>query len=335
MTSPSPDPFSLLAIPPFEPAPWCANGHLQTLAGAYWGAAPRLPTESRRHWIVLDDGDWLALHDNSPADWRAGDRCALLVHGLAGCHQSRYLVRMTAKLNARGLRVFRLDLRGCGAGRNRASQPYHAGRWEDIDAAVRKTHAITGAAPLGLCGFSLGGSLVLRWLGETAVTPEARVLRALAVSPPVDLLAASESIARAANGFYDRYFARTLYEQVRGSTQWNSASPLARRGGAPARLLEFDDLYTAPLCGFESAERYYRTQCAALVADRIRTPTLVLAAEDDPLIPVDSLRRLPSSTLLRLHVEPRGGHLGFVAGRTSDADRHWLDWRVVDWLTAP
>ena len=61
MTSPSPDPFSLLAIPPFEPAPWCANGHLQTLAGAYWGAAPRLPTESRRHWIVLDDGDWLAL----------------------------------------------------------------------------------------------------------------------------------------------------------------------------------------------------------------------------------------------------------------------------------
>lgn len=320
-------------LPAFQTSRWLRNGHLQTLAGLMWGRPPKLETATSRHWIDLPDGDRLALHDNSPAGWRPEDRAVLLVHGLGGCHRSPYLVRLTRRLNARGVRVFRLDLRGCGAGFNHARRPYHAGRSEDLQATIDTIVRLTDG-PIGLAGFSLGGSIVLRWLGEAASAGRGLIARAVTVNPPVDLSASTEAIAVAARGLYDRYFARSLYRHVRAGTQWDPDSPLARRGRIPDRLIEFDDLFTAPLCGFGTAQNYYRQASAAAVVPQIEVPTLILTAADDPLIPVRTLQALNRPPAVQLHVAAGGGHLGYLARRTSDPDRRWMDWRVVEWLSS-
>lgn len=304
---------------------------MQTVAGAWWKVGPPLVTETARYTLTLPDGDRLVLHDDTPADWAAEDRAAILVHGLGGCYLSRYMQRITRNLTAAGVRTFRLDLRGCGAGRNQACQPYHAGRIEDLQAAYDQVRDLCRQASIGVAGFSLGGNLVLRWLGETA-NPAGLDL-ALAVNPPVDLAAATQAISRAARGAYDRHFARLLYRQVRHSTQWSPVSPLATLRRWPRTVIEFDELFTAPLCGFEDAAHYYRTASAAAVVHHIQTPTLILSAEDDPLIPVDTLRALALSDAATLHLQRNGGHLGYIAGQTNDPDRHWMDWRVVEWLT--
>ena len=319
-------------FPPFRPHRLFHNGHLQTLAGAWWRINRGQLQTTVRHTLTLDDGDRLILHDDCPDDWQRGDRTALLVHGLGGCHGSGYMIRIARKLVAAGVRAFRLDLRGCGAGRNLARLPYHAGRWGDIEAAARFLIDHCPNSPLAVAGFSLGGNIVLRWLGESTEFTEQHVDCGIAVNPPVDLARSTANIERAARGAYDRHFAKLLFRQVRRSAQWNDESPLARSRRRPRRLIEFDDLFTAPLSGFESAEHYYASASAAPVIPQIRVPALILSADDDPLIPHTMLADLkrPSHVLMRM--EHHGGHLGYIARQGIDPDRHWMDWRVVEWL---
>lgn len=329
-----------MSFPPFRPHPWLRGGHRQTLAGALW---PRRvgPSRATLRWVELPDGDRLALHDDAPETSSSalstrGEKvpgAVLLVHGLAGCHTSGYMVRIARRLNATGLRTFRLELRGCGAGRGHAKLPYHAGRSEDVRAAVESVLALTGSERLSVVGFSLGGNIVLKWAGEQGASLSPRVRNVLAVNPPVDLAECTRQIERSAGGWYDRHFTRLLYRQLRGSSQWNADSPLAREGKSPRRLIEFDDLFTAPLSGFGTAANYYSLASAANVIDRIAVRTLILTAADDPLIPAATLTSLRLPPLVTLHVAEGGGHLGYLAARGgSDPDRHWLDWRIVDWL---
>ena len=113
-------------FPDFRPHPLLRGGHRQTLAGAFWPRG-RVDYQAEQHRIALPDGDQVVLHDDCPADWKNGERCVLLVHGLGGCHSSPYMVRLVTKLKAAGRRVFRLDMRGCGAGLRLAQRPGHAG----------------------------------------------------------------------------------------------------------------------------------------------------------------------------------------------------------------
>jgi hypothetical protein len=242
------------------------------------------------------------------------------------------MVRIARKLAERGMRVFRLDLRGCGAGRNLACQPYHAGRWEDLQAVAEFIGQLCPGAPLEIAGFSLGGNLVLRWLAESTPTSSA-VSRAMAINPPVDLARSTANIAATARGLYDRHFARLLYRQVQGSRQWRADSPLAQAARPPRRLIDFDELFTAPLSGFRNAAHYYASASAAPVISAIQVPTLILSARNDPLIPPEMLLDLRRPALVQLHIEMDGGHLGYIGRESSDPDRHWMDWRIVDWMT--
>src|SRR5579864_4672507 len=197
----------------FVPHPLLPTGHLQTLGGVL------LPQnagndEPRRHQVLLADGDQIVLNDDTPANWQDGGRTALLIHGLAGCHSSPYVQRIAGKLNARGVRTFRLDLRGCGAGLGLARLPYHSGRSEDAAAALRKIAELCPRSPTTLIGFSLGGNIALKLLGESANDLPEQLDRAAAVCPPVDLLRCVESLARGINRFYDRHFVRLLCAQI-------------------------------------------------------------------------------------------------------------------------
>ncbi len=318
-------------FPQFRPHPLVRGGDLQTVAAVYWPQRG-YTYSAQRHFVSLDDGDQLVLHDDCPAAWTAGDRVALLMHGLAGCHQSGYMVRIAAKLAARGVRAFRMDLRGCGAGFGLARWPYHSGRTEDAAAALGFLERLCPGSPVSLIGFSLSGNIALKLCGDLGEAHCAGLHDCLAVCPPIDLHACSVRLMARRNCLYDRHFVRMLLGQLRAKHQRIVDAPGCDYAHRPRSLYEFDDTFTAPVCGFGTAENYYRTASAAPGLMRIRIPTRIIAAADDPLIPCGVFRATAVSSSVDVRIAEGGGHLGFLARRGNDPDVRWIDWRVLDWV---
>ncbi len=320
-------------IPPFEPHPLLRNRHAQTLAGTYLPAG-QYPYAAKLHKIPLADGDAVVIHDDTPAAWSPGSRVAVLIHGLAGCHSSPYMTRVAAKLNAVGVRTFRMDMRGCGAGAGLCTRPYHAGRSDDAAAVLRFVEQLCAKASITLVGFSLSGNIVLKLLGEAPHAVPANVVKVAAICPAIDLGRCVRSLVGPVQRMYDRYFVRELCHQIRGNRQLNAELPAIQAPRRMKSMFDFDDFYTGPVCGFGSADNYYTSSSARTHIEQIRQPTFILAAEDDPLVTIDCFQglRLPANVLL--HITPQGGHLGYVGKRGVDPDSRWMDWRIVDWVMA-
>jgi predicted alpha/beta-fold hydrolase len=319
-------------IPPFRPHPLVRGGHAQTLAGAYL-PGHRFVDRAQHRVVRLDDGDALVLHDDCPADWQPTHRSALLIHGLAGCHESGYMRRIAGKLNAQGVRAFRMDLRGCGAGVALARLPYHSGRSDDAAAALAAIAQMFPDSPTTLVGFSLGANITLKLLGELGESACGNLDSAMAVCPPTDLAACSRQISLPANRMYDRFFVGLLLEQLRARERLVRDAARVSFTRTPRTLWEFDDSFTAPICGFGTADNYYRAASSLPWIARIERPTLILASRDDPMIPPRALEQLQPPPSVRVHMAESGGHLGFVGRGGCDADRRWMDWRVVEWVT--
>lgn len=320
-------------IVPFRPHPFLWGGHSQTVLAAFVGSRPGGLMATAQHRVELDDGDQLVLHDDFSDSWQPGDPVALLLHGLCGSADSPYMLRISRKLTDRGIRTFRLDLRGCGAGLGLSVLPYHAGQSDDIEKTATLVARLAPGSPLMPVGFSLGGNILLKWLGEQAEGLSGTVHRAMAVNPPLNLEACTDHVRVVARGFYDRHFARLLCRQAEGTPHWHDDTPLSRSRRSPRRIIDFDELFTAPVAGYASARHYYRDCSAEPVVPQIAVPTLILSAQDDPLIPPQLLRRMHRPACVRLHIAEGGGHLGYIARNGHDPDRHWMDWRVLDWLT--
>jgi len=322
----------LPGVPGFAPAFGLANAHVQTLYGTLRPGRPRIAGTVQRK-LRFADGDFAVLHDDKPEEWVRGDHAVLLMHGLAGCHQSGYMVRTAAKLLERNVRVFRMDHRGCGAGRMLAKHPYHAGRIRDVEAAIRMLERLCPTSPISVAGFSLSANLLLRYLGDDPANLPLSLYRAVAVCPPVDLKHCVQKLWETRMGqSYDWYFARQLVSQIIGTPQWQDELPLAQIKRPPRRLIDFDGLYTAPASGFKSAEHYYDTASARPYIADIRVHTAVLVAEDDPLVSSEPWRHIGLPANISLCHTQHGGHLGFIGKRGVDPDNRWMDWRVVDWL---
>lgn len=238
------------------------------------------------------------------------------------------MMRIADRLNAAGVRAFRMDLRGCGAGEGLATLPYHAGRSDDALAALRAIERLCPGSPLSLVGFSLGANIALKLLGETPDELPAELRNAIAVCPPIDLDACVGSLDQFWGRFYDRHFVKLLYRRTCG----DGKSRERGNGQPPRTLREFDDWYTAPRSGFASADEYYSRCNSAQFIPHIRVPTCILAAADDPMIPVRIFDAVSFPRSVRLHITEHGGHLGFIGRRGLDADCRWMDWRVVEWV---
>lgn len=316
--------------PRFRPHPLFRGGHAQTLAGVYL-PAPRSTYRARQHVVTLSDGDRIVLHDDCSPGWSEGHRVALLIHGLAGCHQSGYMARIAGKLERQGVRTFRMDLRGCGAGLGLAREPYHSGRSEDAAAGLEAIAELCPNSPTALIGFSMGGNIALKHLGELGERRCGNLDGTVAVCPPFDLLSAVLHLHRYANRLYERYFVRRLMIQVEERQRAIPDLPSVKLPRMPRSLYEFDDVFTAPVCGFGRAKDYYRLASAARVCQAIRQPALVIAAEDDPLVPSAPLARLRDCPSIELQITRHGGHLGFVGW--GEGDGRWLDARIVDWVS--
>ena len=323
----------MIDFPAFQPHPLLKGGHRQTLCSYFLRGAGH-SDGTTQHAIELPDGDRLILHDDQPEHWTTGDPIAVLLHGLAGCHDSAYMVRVGEKLITRGIRVFRLDHRGCGAGTHLARFPYHAGCSDDVRLTLTQLTTICPGSRCAVVGFSLSGNIVLKMLGEESAQSEdlpASVTCAIAINPPLDLALCGTAMAQRQNRFYERHFVKLLCRQVAQRISRFPDAPKPLWHSPPAGLREFDDTYTAPVSGFRGVEDYY-TQCSGKqFVDSIRVPTLILTARDDPLIPVSSF--LSTSTPhVQTVIASHGGHLGYLGQAASDPDWRWMDWRIVEWL---
>lgn len=241
--------------------------------------------------------------------------------------------RITHKLNARGVRSFRMDLRGCGAGHGLSRLPYHSGRSEDAAAAIEFL-AQSARLAFDVAWLFAGWQHYAQARGRVGGAGVRQSRYAMAVCPPTDLAACSRQIARLQNRMYDRHFVRLLLKQIASQRQVVPDAAEARFERRPRSLWEFDNSFTAVVCGFGTAEDDDEQASSLPLLTKIQIPTQILSAADDPMIPPGPLLAAPLSPAVRLHMAARGGHLGFVGRGGVDADRRWMDWRVVDWVLA-
>lgn len=317
----------------FRPLPLLRNPHVQTVLAAL---VPGLncPFPDRRHIVHLSDGDRLVLHNNTPLGWKAGDPLALLIHGLSGSHLSPYIRRLAALLLARRVRVVRMDLRGAGAGLSLARCVYHAGRSEDVRAALAEVHRWSPSSPLLLIGLSLGGALALRLAGEAADRPVPALTRLAAISPPIDLPRCAALLSLPQNRIYENNFIRDLLIEARHRQRFFPDLPPLNFPRRRLTMRMFDDLYTAPRSGFEDALHYYRTaSCASLIAN-IQIPALILTARDDPFIAVEPFEELKAPPNILVRIVKHGGHIGFL-GWDGCGGIRWAERRIVEWMLQP
>jgi predicted alpha/beta-fold hydrolase len=343
----------------FRPAWWLPNRHLQTLWGQFTRERSRVAF--RREWLETPDGDAVALDHVDPASLAAtsqgpapgaapataAERPRLLVlHGLEGSSFSVYVQGLLALAAARGWEGVALNFRSCAREPGaidrwlpgRRPRLYHSGETSDLDHVARTLRARAPEAPLLAVGISLGGNVLLKWLGEN---PGQRVVDAAAtVSVPYDLAAGARHLESRLGRMYLRHFLPTLVAKVEDLAR---RFPDLRDRGldlAAARAARdfqpFDDAATAPIHGFAGADDYYARSSSIAWVARVDTPTLCLSAEDDPFLPRAALHRFRevASPAIDLCVTERGGHVGFVAGRHPRGVDYWAERQAVDWLAA-
>jgi predicted alpha/beta-fold hydrolase len=294
---------------------------------------PRLALR-RERW-ELDDGDFVDL------DWLADgprehppDRPLLVVlHGLEGSSRSHYAVGLLDRARAAGWSGVVLHFRSCSGEVNRLPRSYDSGFTDDLDGLVRRLAAERPARPLGLAGASLGGNVILKWLGERGDAVPGAVVGAAVISTPFDLEACARAMDRGLNRWlYTAHFLRTMRAKLRAKAALMGAAIDVAAGLRARTFAGFDRAVTAPLGAYADEVDYWRRASSGPYLARIRKPCLLIAAENDPFIPVSSLPRatVEASPWLEAAFVREGGHVGFVEGTRGRSS--WAERRAMDFL---
>ena len=319
----------------YTPAWWVPGPHLQTLWGKLARRVADVPARLER-WDT-PDGDEIELHRldaSDPNDPRIPR--LLLLHGLEGTMRSHYLKGTLALAQSRGWAADVLVFRGCGSRMNRARRMYHSGETSDLAFVVERLVSEHPEQPLVLGGFSLGGNVLLKWLGERGRDLPPQLKGAVAMSVPFDLERGCRHIEQGFSRIYNRHFLRTLkVKAAKKLAQFPDAFDREALESATT-LYAFDDAVTAPVHGFKSASDYYSQSSSLGFLSGIRTPTLLLSAIDDPFLPrevLDDVRIMAAySGFLSLEFRSHGGHVGFVSGRLPFRGRFYGEERMIEFL---
>jgi predicted alpha/beta-fold hydrolase len=318
---------------PFRPAWWLPGPHAQTVAGKY--LRPATGVRYRRERVDTPDGDFLDL------DWAdvpsrpappADVPHVLVVHGLEGSAESAYVKETCRALWDRGIRAVAMNFRGCSGEPNRLPRFYHAGDTGDVAHVLELVAARHPGVPLGAVGFSLGANVLLKYLGEQG--DESRVRAAAAISVPFDLGAGADKLAASVTGrLYTGIFIRSLrkkYLAKRHQIGDTCDEPLVL---ASRTFRDFDDAATARLHGFRDVDDYYGSSSSAQFLPRIRVPTLVVHAADDPFVPADAIPHdaIRANPALHGAIVPHGGHVGFIAGQPGRPE-FWAEGEAARFL---
>jgi predicted alpha/beta-fold hydrolase len=292
--------------------PWW-GGDLQTIRNYAISVNLALPGKAaQRIEVPLEDGSGDRLIGALHVPGRGGGKRPLvaLVHGIAGCERSCYMIAAGAYFLARGYPVLRVNLRGAGPSRPYCRRQYHAGNSEDFEALLDKLDPTLTRHGVLAVGFSLGGNLLLKYLGETG--SHGPVLRAATVSAPLDLRLASRALMRWRNFPYHRYIITSLKRNCTAPGALLSEAERRTVLGATS-LWQLDDAFTAPRHGYAGAEDYYGANSSREFLGGLRKPTLMIHAKDDPFVPVRPYleSRWQDHPWLSLMLPRSGGHLGF------------------------
>jgi uncharacterized protein len=285
--------------------------------------------------VPTRDGDFVDLDWATPAPREAP--LLLILHGLEGSSRSHYVVGLARQALARGWRVVTLNFRSCSGELNRLPQFYHSGHTDDLDEVVRLLVERERNLRIGAVGVSLGGNVLLKWLGEREVGVPAELVGAVAISVPFDLEPCARALDRGVcRWVYAANFLGTMRAKVRRKADRDP--DLRRLVDLPRAIrartfAEYDRAVTAPLNGFADERDYWRRASSGPYLSRIRRPTLLVNALDDPIVPREAL---PNPVLLPPSVQaeyvPRGGHAGFIEGRWPWHVSSWVERRAIDFL---
>jgi predicted alpha/beta-fold hydrolase len=320
----------------YTPAWWVPGPHLHTM----WGRLTRrrLTTPVRvERWTTPDD-DVLELRRLDLPDGASATTPHLVfLHGLEGGVHSHYVANLFAEVARRGWSADLVLFRTCAGELNRARRFYHSGETTDFDFALQRIVAERPDAPVGLAGVSLGGNVLLKWLGERSANGVPTTIRGtVAVSVPFDLARGSRYISRGFSRVYERFFLRSLIAKARQKLTRHPDLCDAVALDRVRTLWDFDDVVTAPVHGFRDAIDYYTQSSSIHYLSRVRIPTLLLSATDDPFLPpevLDDVRSIARhNAALEVEFVRRGGHVGFISGRVPWRPVYYAEWRAVDFL---
>ena len=316
----------------FRPAGWLKNRHAQTIYPSFaWAGAPW--PKLRREDLELPDGDLTVVDWLSESSDTAPDSPTLIVlHGLEGSAESSYARLLLQTAADRGWRAAVLHFRDCGDYRNRLPRRYHAGETSDIRFFLERLRTEGHEGPMMAAGYSLGGNVLLKYLGENGVSTPLDA--AAAVSVPLNLHRSADALSQGFSRFYQRHLLKRMKKAVsRKFDQYTAAFDWQRAMDART-FADFDDAVTAPLHGFSGKDEYY-DRCSSIGYLReIQRPTLIINSLDDPFMTPDII---PSegqlSDCVTIEVSNHGGHVGFISGGTPWRPEYYLPTRIADFLT--
>lgn len=314
---------------------WLPGGHLQTIWSALYARKRHAPQQGllRERWNT-PDGDFIDV------DWQAASHpqqpLLVMFHGLEGSSLSHYAQACADWAVEHDVQWVMPHFRGCGGELNRNPRAYHSGDHAEIDWILRRLraqHHAAGGKVLVAVGVSLGGNALMRWAGEHGKAAAAQVDAVAAICSPLDLVGSGHAIGKGFNRqVYTRMFLRSMKPKAMAKLAQHPGLFDAKRMKAARDLFDFDNVFTAPLHGFQDTHDYWRRASAKPLLAQVHVPALLVNARNDPFVPASSL---PSQTDVSEYVtlwQPRhGGHVGFASGRWPGHVRALPD-RVGHWL---
>ncbi len=319
---------------PFRSAFWVESGHFQTLWPTLFRRPPAL--SRRRERFLTNDGDFFDI------DWfgPAGRPVVILLHGLAGCSSSSYILGLQQALGKKNFQSAAINFRGCSGEINRKAAGYHAGFTRDLNQLYWHIKGLSPALPIAVVGFSLGGNILLKWLGEQQ--EKLGLLGAVAVSVPFKLSMCADRLDSGLSRIYRDYLIKLLKQSLlrKQSSLYDIGEEIEANKIAQLDDLstirsfwDFDDRVVARLNGFSDVYDYYEQSSSLRYLENIGEKTLIIQADNDPfMLPEVNLisDHLSSSTMLEITCG--GGHVGFISSNSMFGRNYWLEERIPDFL---
>ena len=313
----------------FKAAWWLSNPHAQTIYASL--THPFKASVDKMEKIELPDGDfinlaWSNAHlaDDSPL--------VVILHGLGGCINSSYVARFMHAFNQRGWRVVLMHFRGAGKEINRLPRAYHSGDTADLDLVIQNLAQREPGTKKAVVGVSLGGNVLLKWMGERP--QQSKIHAAVAISVPFVLKSVANRMNVGLSRFYQTHLLNNLKETfARKANQLENPPEALKRAADCHCFWTFDNQVTAPLHGFSNVHSYYRESSSRQYLRHIEVPTLIIHAKDDPFMTVDVLpTETELSEKITLELSKKGGHMGFIAGTKIGKPVYWLDRRIPEFI---
>ncbi len=303
-----------------------SNGHLQTIIPTLFRKVDGVIYQ--REQIATPDDDFLDI-DWSPV---GSDRLGVVAHGLEGSSDRAYVRGMVRQLNRQGWDALAWNFRGCSGETNRKLRSYHSGATDDLDTVIQHVLQKDVYQRIALIGFSMGGNIILKYLGEQGSQAPDEIYRAVVFSAPCHLASSADKISRGFSRVYLKRFLRLLHEKIREKMSILPGQ-LDDAGYKKIKTFpEFDERYTAPIHEFKDANDYYRRSSSLYYLPAITIPTLIVSAANDPFLtpecfPVSEAKENPH---LYLEIPDSGGHVGFIT--VGNDGVYWSEQRALEFL---